>query len=29
MLNWLGLHTSKHTLGIFLPYGISFYYFQS
>ena len=29
MLNWLGLHTSKHTLAIFLPYGISFYTFQS
>jgi alginate O-acetyltransferase complex protein AlgI len=29
MLGWFGLHTSKHTLAIFLPYGISFYTFQS
>ncbi len=29
MLTWLGLPTSKHTLNIFLPYGISFYTFQS
>jgi alginate O-acetyltransferase complex protein AlgI len=28
-LSWLGLHTSKSTLNIFLPYGISFYTFQS
>jgi alginate O-acetyltransferase complex protein AlgI len=28
-LNWFGLHTSKETLHIFLPYGISFYTFQS
>jgi alginate O-acetyltransferase complex protein AlgI len=29
MLGWMGLHTSLHTLAIFLPYGISFYTFQS
>ena len=29
MLDWLGLHASRHTLAIFLPYGISFYTFQS
>lgn len=29
MLSWFGLHTSKSTLNIFLPYGISFYTFQS
>jgi alginate O-acetyltransferase complex protein AlgI len=28
-LSWFGLHTSKWTLAIFLPYGISFYTFQS
>ncbi|HET6407649.1 MAG TPA: MBOAT family O-acyltransferase [Chthoniobacteraceae bacterium] len=28
-LDWFGLHTSKGTLQIFLPYGISFYTFQS
>jgi alginate O-acetyltransferase complex protein AlgI len=28
-LTWFGLHTSKGTLQIFLPYGISFYTFQS
>jgi alginate O-acetyltransferase complex protein AlgI len=28
-LSWFGLHTSKATLNIFLPYGISFYTFQS
>ncbi|MES2568691.1 MAG: MBOAT family O-acyltransferase, partial [Verrucomicrobiota bacterium] len=28
-LNWFGLHTSDWTLRIFLPYGISFYTFQS
>jgi alginate O-acetyltransferase complex protein AlgI len=28
-LDWFGLHTSKWTLAIFLPYGISFYTFQS
>jgi alginate O-acetyltransferase complex protein AlgI len=28
-LNWFGLHASKTTLAIFLPYGISFYTFQS
>jgi alginate O-acetyltransferase complex protein AlgI len=28
-LGWFGLHTSKATLNIFLPYGISFYTFQS
>jgi alginate O-acetyltransferase complex protein AlgI len=28
-LTWFGLHTSKGTLAIFLPYGISFYTFQS
>jgi len=28
-LAWFGLHTSKSTLNIFLPYGISFYTFQS
>lgn len=28
-LNFFGLHTSKGTLQIFLPYGISFYTFQS
>ena len=28
-LQWLGLHTSEWTLDIFLPYGISFYTFQS
>ncbi len=28
-LEWFGLHTSKWTLAIFLPYGISFYTFQS
>ncbi len=28
-LNWFGLHTSKPVLAIFLPYGISFYTFQS
>ena len=29
MLAWLGLHTDKTVLNIFLPYGISFYTFQS
>jgi len=29
VLGWFGLHTSKATLNIFLPYGISFYTFQS
>ncbi|MEI9892820.1 MAG: hypothetical protein WDN28_02605 [Chthoniobacter sp.] len=24
-LDWLGLHTSLHTLNIILPYGVSFY----
>ncbi|HEV7401826.1 MAG TPA: MBOAT family O-acyltransferase [Chthoniobacteraceae bacterium] len=28
-LAWFGLHTSRGTLAIFLPYGISFYTFQS
>jgi len=28
-LDWFGLHTSKPVLAIFLPYGISFYTFQS
>ena len=28
-LDWLGLHTSLHTLNIILPYGVSFYTFQS
>jgi len=28
-LAWFGLQTSRHTLEIFLPYGISFYTFQS
>ena len=28
-LNWFGLHMEKSTLNIFLPYGISFYTFQS
>ncbi|MDB6172417.1 MAG: hypothetical protein JWL59_1728 [Chthoniobacteraceae bacterium] len=28
-LDWFGLHTSDWTLQIFLPYGISFYTFQS
>ena len=28
-LTWFGLHTSKGNLAIFLPYGISFYTFQS
>ena len=28
-LEWLGLHTSLHTLNIILPYGVSFYTFQS
>jgi alginate O-acetyltransferase complex protein AlgI len=28
-LSWFGLHTSKSMLNIFLPYGISFYTFQS
>src|SRR5438067_595318 len=28
-LGWLGLHTSLHTLKIILPYGVSFYTFQS
>jgi alginate O-acetyltransferase complex protein AlgI len=28
-LNWFGLHTSAHTLNIILPYGVSFYTFQS
>lgn len=28
-LGWLGLHTSDWTLKIFLPFGISFYTFQS
>jgi alginate O-acetyltransferase complex protein AlgI len=28
-LSWFGLHTSDWTLRIFLPYGISFYTFQS
>jgi alginate O-acetyltransferase complex protein AlgI len=28
-LNWLGLHPTKPVLSIFLPYGISFYTFQS
>ncbi|MDR3406450.1 MAG: MBOAT family O-acyltransferase [Chthoniobacter sp.] len=28
-LDWVGLHTSLHTLSIILPYGVSFYTFQS
>jgi len=28
-LDWFGLHTSLHTLKIILPYGVSFYTFQS
>src|SRR5580693_8827762 len=28
-LEWIGLHTSLHTLNIILPYGVSFYTFQS
>jgi len=28
-LDWFGLHTSLHTLSIILPYGVSFYTFQS
>ncbi len=28
-LGWFGLHTSIHTLNIILPYGVSFYTFQS
>ena len=28
-LDWAGLHTSLHTLKIILPYGVSFYTFQS
>ena len=28
-LAWFGLHTSLHTLAIILPYGVSFYTFQS
>ena len=28
-LDWVGLHTSLHTLNIILPYGVSFYTFQS
>ena len=28
-LGWAGLHTSLHTLKIILPYGVSFYTFQS
>jgi alginate O-acetyltransferase complex protein AlgI len=28
-LEWIGLHTSLHTLKIILPYGVSFYTFQS
>lgn len=28
-LNWIGLHASFHTLKIILPYGVSFYTFQS
>jgi alginate O-acetyltransferase complex protein AlgI len=28
-LGWFGLHTSLHTLNIILPYGVSFYTFQS
>jgi alginate O-acetyltransferase complex protein AlgI len=28
-LTWFGLHTSLHTLAIILPYGVSFYTFQS
>jgi len=28
-LEWFGLHTSLHTLKIILPYGVSFYTFQS
>jgi alginate O-acetyltransferase complex protein AlgI len=28
-LDWIGLHTSLHTLKIILPYGVSFYTFQS
>jgi alginate O-acetyltransferase complex protein AlgI len=28
-LEWAGLHTSLHTLKIILPYGVSFYTFQS
>ena len=28
-LDWFGLHTSLHTLRIILPYGVSFYTFQS
>jgi len=28
-LDWFGLHTSLHTLNIILPYGVSFYTFQS
>ncbi|HEY3899627.1 MAG TPA: MBOAT family O-acyltransferase [Chthoniobacter sp.] len=28
-LEWFGLHTSLHTLQIILPYGVSFYTFQS
>jgi len=28
-LDWVGLHSSLHTLKIILPYGVSFYTFQS
>ena len=28
-LGWIGLHTSLHTLKIILPFGVSFYTFQS